>query len=135
MTEQDTQKTWAQFYQSKKAKRKAEAATLWSQMENAGVDEDTVLVLDFVHFGNNEENVRDLVSQLSENYNITIDPAGNDDYFLIKGTTRPEGITLSQEQHLAWVEFMAEVAESYACVFSTWDFEAPSLKLRFSSES
>jgi hypothetical protein len=51
-----------------------------------------------------------------------------------KGTTRPDGITLNQEEHLEWVAFMADVAQSYACVFSSWSFEAPSLNLRFESE-
>lgn len=135
MIEQDPQKVWAEYYQRKKAARKAEAAILWSQMENAGVDEDTVLALDFVHFGNDEDHIRDLSSQLSENYTITVELTNSGGYSLIKGTTRPEGITLSQEQHLAWVEFMSDVAQSYACVFSTWSLEAPSLKMRFSSES
>ena len=104
-------------------------------MESVGVNEDTVLALDFVHFGNNEDNIKGLSSQLSEHYNITVEAADGEDYFLVKGTTRPEGITLTQEQHLAWVEFMSDVAQSYACVFSTWSLEAPELETSFSSEN
>ena len=40
MIEEDSRKTWDEFYQGKKAEREAEAAILWNQMETAGVGED-----------------------------------------------------------------------------------------------
>ncbi len=134
MTEQDSQEVWEDYYRRKKEQRIAEAIALWQQMDNSGVTEATVMALDFLYFGNNEEDVNSLSDQLSENYNIEIEPAEDKKYWHIKGTTRPEGITLSKEQHLAWVEFMVDVAQSYACVFSTWSFEVPSLSASFHSE-
>jgi hypothetical protein len=134
MTEQDPQIVWEDYYRRKKEQRTDEAVTLWQQMENAGVTEETVMALDFLHFGNNEEDVKSLSNQLSENYNIKIEPAEEEKPWYVKGTTRPEGITLTKEQHLAWVEFMSDVAQSYACVFSTWSFEVPSLNVSFHSE-
>jgi hypothetical protein len=134
MTEQDPQIVWEDYYRRKKEQRTDEAVTLWQQMENAGVTEETVMALDFLHFGNNEEDVKSLSNQLSENYNIKIEPAEEEKHWYVKGTTRPEGITLTKEQHLAWVEFMSDVAQSYACVFSTWSFEVPSLNVSFHSE-
>jgi len=67
-------------------------------------------------------------------HNVEISQADNE-YWYVKGTTRPEGINLSKEQHRAWVEFMADVAQSYACVFSSWSLESPELKSSFQSES
>jgi len=117
-----------------KSKRKAEAVELWRQMESSGVVDDAVLALDFVHFGTSEDNAKALSSQLPEHYNTTLVPADSEDIYLVKGTARPEGITLSEEQHIAWVEFMSDVAQSYACVFSVWSLEAPKPKMSFSSE-
>ena len=134
MADQDPQEIWQAFYENKKAQRIEEAEGLWQQMENAGVNEETILALDFVHIGNDKEAIDALKEQLSENYNVTISPAEND-YLHVKGTTRPEGINLSREQHLAWVEFMADVAQSYACVFSTWSLKAPELNASFLSEN
>lgn len=134
MTDQDPEEIWKTFYDKKKAQRLAEAEELWSQMENAGVTEETVMALDFVHFGNDKKGIDALRDQLSENYNVTSSAADNG-YWYVNGTTRPEGINLSKEQHIGWVEFMADVAQSYACVFSTWSLEAPELNASFLSES
>ncbi len=62
-------------------------------------------------------------------------PSAEEGYWLSKGTTRPYGITLNREQHLAWVEFMADVAHSCGCVFLTWSLEAPSLGAHFHREA
>jgi hypothetical protein len=56
MTE-DFQNTWSDYYQRKKDQRIAEASELWEQMRKAGVTEETVLALDFVHFGTSQSDV------------------------------------------------------------------------------
>ena len=134
MSDQDPQKTWEDYYSRKKAQRIGEASGLWLKMATRGVDEDTVMALDFVHIGNELENAKELSDQLSENYEMTISQDQDENYWYVKGTTRPHGITLSKQQHIAWVEFMSEVSQSYSCVFSTWAFEVPSLKESFRSE-
>lgn len=134
MQTEDPQKTWSDYYQRKKRERVREAVELWKQMQRAGVVETTVLALDFVHFGNSQTDVEALASQLSENYTMQVVRDDNQNYWYAKGTTRPQGLTLSQEQHMAWVEFMSDVAQSHACVFSTWSLEAPSLRAKFHSE-
>lgn len=128
-------KTWDDYYDRISARRAAEAEELWKQMLAAGVFADTVLALDFLHFSSSPDNARALARQLAENYSIEVVPADEKDYLLIKGTTRPEGVCLSKEQHAGWVEFMTELAKSHGCVFASWTLEAPSLGKRFSSES
>ena len=135
MTTKDPQKTWNEYYEKKKRQRMEEATKLWEQMSNSGVTAETVLAIDFLHFGTNKENVNDLEKQLSENYEVEVVPGEEEGYCYIKGTTRPYGINLSKEQHAGWVEFMSDMAQSYACVFSTWSIEAPSLGVSFDSES
>ena len=135
MTTEDSQKTWNEYYDKKKRQRIEEASKLWEQMSNCGVTNETVLAIDFLHFGTNKENVNDLAIQLSENYEIEIVPGEEKGYWYAKGTTRPYGINLTKEQCSGWVEFMSDVAQSYACVFSTWSIEAPSLGVSFDSES
>jgi len=134
MLTQDPQATWAAYYADKKLERVREATELWSQLTRAGVTGETVLALDFVLFGTVQSNVHALANQLSENYSVTVSPDEDQGVWYAKGTTRPYGITLNQEQHLAWVEFMADVAQSHSCVFSTWELEAPSLRAKFQSE-
>ena len=112
-----------------------EAIKLWDQMRDSDVNDETVLAIDFMHFGTNQENKNNLAKQLSENYEMEVVPSDEEGYWYAKGTTRPYGITLNKEQHIGRVEFMADVAQSYACVFSTWSIEAPSLGVSFDSES
>ncbi|HEX6995741.1 MAG TPA: hypothetical protein VF339_16540 [Gammaproteobacteria bacterium] len=135
MTGQDDKQVWEDYYARISARRAAEAEALWEKMSTSGVSEDTVLALDFVHFASSSDNARALARQLAESYSVEIVPADEEGYLLIKGTTRPEGVCLSKEQHAGWVEFMTEVAKSHACVFSGWTLEAPSLGKRFSSGS
>ncbi|MFB2800711.1 hypothetical protein [Shewanella seohaensis] len=130
----DPQEIWEEYYRNKKFQRLEEAHKLCEQLQEAGVTEETVLALDFVHFSKSHENAQSLAEQLSENYTIDV-VASEDGVWYINGTSRPYGLTLSAEQHIGWVEFMADVAQSHACVFSTWSFEAPSLNLKLSSES
>jgi hypothetical protein len=133
--EVDPQKTWADYYQRLKARRLAEAASLWAKFREAGGSRETVVALDFVHFSSSKADLESLASQLSENYAVSVVPRAEHDYWELRGTTRPGGIELAEEQHAGWVEFMVDVAQSYACVFSTWQLEAPSMNRVFSSEA
>jgi len=135
MTSEDPQKIWEEYYKNKKSQRMQEASELWNKMVIAGVEKDTILAIDFLHFGTNEESVKNLGSQLSENYKIEIVPGKEKGYWYAKGTTRPYGINLSGEEHSDWVEFMFDVSKSYGCLFSTWSVEAKSLGQVFESES
>ena len=134
MSIEDPQKVWTAYYERKKAERLEQASALWQQMRLSGVKGDTLLALDFVHFGTSRSDVEALATQLRENYDMYVVPSEEPGYWLAKGTTRPIGIALDREQHLSWVEFMSDVAQSYACVFSSWSFDAPSLSVSFSSE-
>lgn len=135
MIDEDAQPKWDAYYQRIRGRREREADALWQLMTEGGVTGDTVLAMDFVHFSNVRDNAESLAKQLSENYSIEVVPADEKNYWYIKGTTRPEGLYLSEEQHLGWVRFMADVARSYACVFSNWVLEAPALGKKFESES
>lgn len=135
MTSKDGSEIWDDYYATISARRATEAEELWKRMVAAGVSEDTVLALDFVHLASSSDHAQALAEQLAENYSIEVVAADEEGYLLIKGTTRPEGVCLSKEQHTGWVAFMTEVAKSYACVFSNWTLEAPSLGKRFASES
>lgn len=130
---QDPQGTWSEYYDRKKSERLHEARALCLAMRSAGVRDDTVLALDFTCFGSSAPAVRALATQLAENYDVRVSPGKEPGYHLVTGTTRPHGITLSPEQHVAWVEFMSDIARSHACVFSEWSLEAPSLRKTFRS--
>ncbi len=131
---EDPQKIWSEHYERIKKRRLKEASILSSIMQKSSVTEKTILALDFIHFASDKKDAKSLSDQLSENYNVKIQPASQEGYWLIICTTRPEGITLSAEQHISWVEFMCDVAHSHACVFSTWIFEEPSMGKAFASE-
>lgn len=134
MTNDDPQKVWENYYLKKKSQRIEEATEMWSQMETAGVNEETVLAMDFIHFSESQSNLKELADQLSENYTMDVVNEATQGYWFAKGTTRPHGITLNCDEYLIWVEFMADVAQSYGCVFSAWSLEAPSLGVKFDSE-
>lgn len=125
---------WTDYHARKRAERLEEAETVWRRLTEAGVDEQTVLVVEFVHFGPEQANAEALARQLSEHYTMSLESAA-DGYWRAKGTTRPYGITLTAQDHGAWVEFMCDVARSHGCVFSTWMVEAPALQLRVDSEA
>ena len=101
-----------------KHRRLAAAALLWGEIEAAGAHEETIFALDFAHFGNNRYDVDNLARQLSENYATEVSARSEQDYWDVRGTTRPQCICLTKDQHITWVEFMVDVARSYACVFS-----------------
>jgi hypothetical protein len=129
----DPQKIWDDYYDRIKRRHLTAAALLWGEIEAAGANEETIFALDFAHFGNNRDDVDDLARQLSENYATKVSARSEQNYWDVRGTTRPEGICLSKDQHTAWVEFMVDVAQSYACVFSEWTLEAPALGQTFQS--
>lgn len=130
----DPQKTWDEYHDRIKRRRLAAAALLWGEISAAGASEETIFALDFVHFGKDRDDVDNLARQLSENYVTEVSASGEQNYWIVRGTTRPEGIYLTKDQHTAWVEFMVDVARSYACVFSEWTLEAPSLGQTFQSD-
>lgn len=134
MPPEDPQEIRAEYYQRKKALRMSEAKQMIALMQLAGVKDETVLALDFMHSGTSQSSVEELARQLAEHYQVQVLQSKDQTHWLAKGTTRPYGITLSEAQHLGWVEFMADVAQSYSCVFLTWSLEAPSLQARFDSE-
>lgn len=122
----DPQATWTEYYARIRKRRIAEARILYQQMTEFGVDAETVLALDFMHFGNSEDGVRRLASQLSENYNIVVTPRDDGVYWNAEGTTRPDGIEgMDEAECTEWVAFMCDVANSYGCVFSTWRLTDP----------
>jgi hypothetical protein len=129
----DPQTTWNDYYYRIKGRRLAAAALLWGEIEAAGANEETVFALDFAHFGNNRDDVDNLARQLREHYAIEVSARSEANYWDVRGTTRPEGISLTKEQHTAWVEFMIDVAQSYSCVFSEWTLEARALGRTFQS--
>lgn len=133
MANEDAQRVWGDYYQRKKRERLSEASKMASMMEQAGADESTILAVDFVFFGSSRADVDSLAQALSEHYTTRIE-SGSDGYWIVNGTTRPYGSTMTQEQHLEWVEFMVDLGSSHACVFSTWTLEATSLAKRFDSE-
>lgn len=129
----DPQKIWDEYYDRIKRRRLAAAALLWGEIEAAGANEETIFALDFAHFGNNRDDVDNLAQQLSEDYATEVSARSEPYYWDVRGTTRPEGICLTKDQHSAWVEFMVDVARSHACVFSEWTLEAPALGRTFQS--
>ena len=130
---EDPQQIWDDYYDRIKGRRLAAAALLWDEVIDAGANDETVFALDFAHFGNHRDGVGKLAQQLSENYVTQITARSEQRYWSVKGTTRPEGICLTKDQHVAWVEFMVDVARSCGCVFSEWTLEAPALGRTFQS--
>lgn len=130
----EAQRMWVEYRQRKRAERLSEADQVWSALAAGGVNAETVLAIDFVHFGPSQAHVEGLRQELAENCTVTTE-AEPDGYWLLKGTTRPYGLTLSAADHIAWVDFMCNVAASHNCVFSTWSLSAPSLGLTVSSEA
>lgn len=130
----DARRTWDEYRRRKRAERLAEADQVWQALVAGGAGEQTLLAIDFVHFGPSEANVEGLRRELAENCSATTEP-GPDGYWLLRGTTRPYGVTLGPDDHLAWVDYMCHVAASHGCVFSTWTLSAPALGLVVSSES
>ncbi len=132
----DPQHIWTDYYARLRRRRIAEARILQSQMSADGVTDDTILALDFKHFGNVESDLRRLADQLSENYAMAVSPSTDTESWIALGTTRPGGIDgMNEERCTDWVGFMCDVANSYACVFSTWTLTDPVRQLSWTNES
>jgi len=117
----NTQQIWTDYYARIRGRRIAEAEFISSQLAADGVTADSVLALDFMHFGTVENDVRQLSDQLSENYTVNVHLSDDGKTWIADSTTRPYGVDgMIGTQLLQWVEFMCDVANSYACVFSTW---------------
>ena len=135
MTE-DPQQIWTDYYARLRRRRIAEAQIVHSQMAADGVTDETLLALDFLHFGNVESDVRDLAEQLSENYAMTVTRRTDSEYWNAEGTTRPDGIDgMNAERCADWVAFMCDVANSYGCVFSIWTLTDPTLQRSWTNET
>lgn len=132
MDEAEAQKVWDEYHTRIKNRRLAQAKVLNTQLEKAGINEETDLFLDFSFFTPDEAGAKGIQDQLSENYEMTIEK--KDKYWHIYGTSKPYVLSLSTEQHLGWVEFMHDVALSYGCIFSTWTITNPVTNQSFSNE-
>ena len=130
----DPQATWKTYYAKIRSRRISEAETLWAEMQRDGVDESTILAIDFVHFSSDLKGAEDLAAQLRENYSITLISDKGSDYKVIHGSTRPYGVTFDGQAFAQWVEFMCDVARSHGCVFSRWSIESPELTQSWSNE-
>ena len=130
----DAEEMWTAYYARMKQRRLSEATKIWSEMQRAGISAETTLALDFSHFASQRADAESLAAQLSENYEIEVSAEPQSGYWFVNGTTRPYGVSLDEEQHKSWVEFMADVARSHSCVFASWVLEAPALGRAFRSE-
>lgn len=131
----EAEKIWTDYYARIRRRRIAEADFLNSQMLTDGVTNDSILAIDFKHFGPVESDVRRLAEQLSENYSMTVSLSDDGKTWIANGTTRPYGVDgMLGEQLQGWVEFMCDVASSYACVFSTWKTTDTRRELEWSND-
>ncbi len=133
MNEQEAQKTWDEYHDRIKNRRLAEAKVINLELEKHAITSETDLILDFSFFTQDESGAKDIQTQLSENYEMSIIKDG--EYWHINGTSRPYAVNLTTEQHLGWVEFMQDVALSYGCIFSTWSITEPKAKHVWSNEN
>ena len=130
----DPQQTWDDYYSRIKTRKVDEATILWENMLKAGVLSETVFAMDFTHFCDLPEKLKELGKQLSENYELEFSDVDDKGYQFLSGTTRPYGNELSQVDFIGWVEFMCDVAQSYSCVFSSFTIESPELGLIWSNK-
>lgn len=133
---EDPQQIWDDYYRRIRRRRVREAQILHALMAEDGVKDSTVLALDFRHFGDEEDRVRSLAAQLSENYSTKVTRSSSDDkYWLLDGTTRPDGVDeMTEVRCVDWVAFMCDVAQSYGCVFSMWHLTDPATSRTWSNE-
>ena len=109
----DAQQIWTDYYARIRRRRIAEAEFISSQLMADGVTADSILALDFKHFGTVENDVRRLSDQLSENYTVNVHLSDDGKTWIADGTTRPYGVDgMIGSQLLQWVEFMCDVANS-----------------------
>lgn len=133
---EEPQQTWDEYYARIRRRRIEEARLMHAQMKADGVTDDTVLALDFLHFGEDEDDIQELAEQLSENYTMVVSPRADEPYWNAEGTTRPDGVDgMSEQMCCDWVAFMCDVASSYGCVFSTWKLTDPTQNRSWTNES
>ena len=131
----NAQQVWNDYYARIRRRRIAEAEFITSKLGADGVTADTVLALDFKHFGTVEADVRRLSDQLSENYSMTVLQSDDGKSWFANGTTRPYGVDgMVGDQLRDWAAFMCDVANSYACVFSTWKLVDPQRKVEWATD-
>ena len=132
----DAQQIWPDYYARIRRRRIAEADLISSQMEADGVSADSILALDFKHFGTVENDVRRLSDQLSENYTVEVRLSDDGETWIAEATSRPYGIDgMIGSQLQQWVDFMCDVARSYACVFSSWKLVDTKRKIEWATDS
>ncbi len=132
----DAQQIWTDYYARIRRRRIAEAEFISSQLMADGVTADSILALDFKHFGTVENDVRRLSDQLSENYTVNVHLSDDGKTWIADGTTRPYGVDgMIGSQLLQWVEFMCDVANSHACVFSTWKLVDTKRKIEWATDN
>jgi hypothetical protein len=117
------EQVWRDYAERKLNERLAESEHVWARLATAGANEETVLAVDFVAFGPTSAHAEALRDRLAGHYAITLEP-GPDGYVLVKGTTRPYGITLTEPLHRDWVRFMCEASPSLGVVANSEDVEA-----------
>lgn len=133
MTAHNPGQTWNEYHEQLKARRRMEAATMWSRMQAAGIGEDTLVLLDFTHESTALRHAAGLARRLSDTYLMDLRPIGSDGRWQVTGTSRPEGILISGEQLEAWVGIMADLGRLHRCVFKAWTLEAPATSQTFVS--
>ena len=132
----DAQQIWPDYYARIRRRRIAEAEFINSQLAADGVTADSVLALDFTHFGTAENDVRRLSDQLSENYTVEVRLSDDGETWIAEATSRPYGIDgMIGSQLQQWVDFMCDVARSYACVFSSWKLVDTKRKIEWATDS
>jgi len=132
----EAQQIWSDYHARIRRRRIAEAEFINSQMVADEVTADSILALDFKHFGTVENEVRRLSDQLSENYAVNVHLSDDGKTWIVDGTTRPYGVDgMIGSQLLQWVEFMCDVANSYTCVFSTWKLVDPKRKIEWATDN
>ena len=109
----DTQPIWARYHAGIRRRGIAEVELVDSQMVADGVTPNTILVLDFKHFGTVENDVRRIADQLSEKYSVNLLLSDDGQTWIADGTTRSYGFDgMVGEPLHNWVAFRCDVAKS-----------------------
>ena len=135
MNDDEAQTIWRAYYQRIRDRRVSEAEQLITATRQDGINDHTEMFLDFRHFSSVETNIARLKDQLAENYEVSLSKDDSSDCWFLEGTTRPISMPIEREQIIEWVKFMADVAQSHACVFSTWTLTEASTGRRWPSET
>lgn len=120
MNDDDAKSVWRDYYIRVRNRRIDEAEQLINASRRDGITDESQMFLGFRHFSSVEDDIEQLKQQLSESYDVAVSKGKSKDYWYLDGTTRPVQMSFERDQLIGWVEFMADVAQSYACVFSNW---------------